>query len=769
MIRKSKVIATLLVAATAVNIGATKVTAYESRNSVQVVNTIQGYSNEGESSQSTKEREEGTITALSNILSVSSGSKLINNLSESISEVSIIESQGWLESASVEWSAVLNATGYNVYYKIAGTNDSEYTRLDDELIRKYPDKFRADILGLAEGEYEIKIVPIINNKEVTSAQAITETIEVTEHTREGFAFSQESTMKTGSGGYNDDGTVAQDAQIIYITAENVNTVQTDVITNSKGTKTTTTGLVNILSARGKGYDKRPLIIRMIGQINGSDINGLNSSGYIQIKGAYNVTFEGVGEDATVYGWGFLIRNSKNIELRNLGVMMFPDDAISLDTANENIWVHNNDIFYGAAGSDADQVKGDGSADVKGKSTYVTLSYNHFYDSGKVSLCGMSDTEEFFVTYHHNWFDHSDSRHPRIRVGTVHIYNNYFDGNSKYGVGVTKGSSAFVEANDFRNSKYPMLSSLQGSDIAGGSKGNFSGEAGGMIKAYNNKIVGATRLVYANENSTQFDAYLALTRDEKVSSNYKTVSGGNTYNNFDTSSKMYEYTPDSPDEVRDKVTTYAGRVNGGDFKWEFTTKEDTSYSINTELMNSIKSYSSKLISVGGNGGDYEVEEPSEPTPPEPEVPVDPVEPVPPVEPEVPVEPEKPVDPVDPDKPTEPEQPEEEQKSVTHNFTTDNKTSDFFTIKGSLSSTKGTVEYGGLTLTQCLKVETSTSIKFETSSDSKLTLVFNSNFNKGILIDGVKYQAKNGILIVDLSSGEHSITKSDTGNLYYISIE
>lgn len=769
MIRKSKVIATLLVAATAVNIGATKVMAYESRNSIQVVNTIQGYSNEGESSQSTKEHEEGTITALSNILSVSSGSKLINNLSESTSEVSIIENQGWLESASVEWSAVLNATGYNVYYKIAGTNDSEYTRLDDELIRKYPDKFRADILGLAEGEYKIKIVPIINNKEVTSAQAITETIEVTAHTREGFAFSQESTMKTGSGGYNDDGTVAQDAQIIYITAENVNTVQTDVITNSKGTKTTTTGLVNILSARGKGYDKRPLIIRMIGQINGSDINGLNSSGYIQIKGAYNVTFEGVGEDATVYGWGFLIRNSKNIELRNLGVMMFPDDAISLDTANENIWVHNNDIFYGAAGSDADQVKGDGSADVKGKSTYVTLSYNHFYDSGKVSLCGMSDTEEFFVTYHHNWFDHSDSRHPRIRVGTVHIYNNYFDGNSKYGVGVTKGSSAFVEANDFRNSKYPMLSSLQGSDIAGGSKGNFSGEAGGMIKAYNNKIVGATRLVYANENSTQFDAYLALTRDEKVSSNYKTVSGGNTYNNFDTSSKMYEYTPDSPDEVRDKVTTYAGRVNGGDFKWEFTTKEDTSYSINTELMNAIKSYSSKLISVGGNGGDYEVEEPSEPTPPEPEVPVDPVEPVPPVEPEVPVEPEKPVDPVDPDKPTEPEQPEEEQKSVTHNFTTDNKTSDFFTIKGSLSSTKGTVEYEGLTLTQCLKVETSTSIKFETSSDSKLTLVFNSNFNKGILIDGVKYQAKNGILIVDLSSGEHSITKSDTGNLYYISIE
>ncbi|WP_342350208.1 hypothetical protein [Clostridium neonatale] len=172
-----------------------------------------------------------------------------------------------------------------------------------------------------------------------------------------------------------------------------------------------------------------------------------------------------------------MRGARNVEVRNLGIMLFPDDGISLDTDNENIWIHNNDIFYGTAGSDADQAKGDGSVDVKGKSTNVTVSYNHFWDSGKSSLCGMSDTDEFFVTYHHNWFDHSDSRHPRIRVGTIHIYNNYFDGNSKYGVGVTKGASAFVEANAFRNCKYPMLSSLQGSDIAGSSTGTFSGESG----------------------------------------------------------------------------------------------------------------------------------------------------------------------------------------------------------------------------------------------------------------------------------------------------
>lgn len=154
---------------------------------------------------------------------------------------------------------------------------------------------------------------------------------------------------------------------------------------------------------------------------------------------------------------------------------------------------------------------------------------------------MSDTKEFLVTYHHNWFDHSDSRHPRVRVGTIHIYNNYFDGNSKYGVGVTQGSSVFVEANYFRNCKYPMLISLQGTDVYN-SSGTFSGEAGGMMKAYNNTVIGATRLVYAGENATEFDAYLATSRNEKVASTYKTVSGGNTYNNFDTNtSVMYSYT------------------------------------------------------------------------------------------------------------------------------------------------------------------------------------------------------------------------------------
>ncbi len=538
-----------------------------------------------------------TKSAISTTSTTAAAVSLTATTSIASSAVSILDSEGWLESANVEWSAASNATGYDVYYKSASASDSEYKQLDNQLIRKYSSYYRADVLGIAEGNYVMKIVPIISSKEDTSAQSITKTLSVKANKREGFAFSSASPMGTGSGGYNDDGTVSSNAQILYITAGNVNTVTANVITNSKGTKTACTGLADILAKRQKGYDKTPLIIRMVGEIKASNITGLNSNGYLEVKGCYNVTLEGVGEDTTVYGWGILVRNSHNVEIKNLGVMLFPDDGISLDTDNQNIWVHNNDIFYGAAGSDADQVKGDGSCDVK-LSDYVTVSYNRFHDSGKSSLCGMSDTADFHVTYHHNWFDHSDSRHPRIRVGTVHVYNNYFDGNAKYGVGVTKGSSAFVEANYFRNCKDPMLSSLQGTDIKDGAVGGFSGEDGGMIKAYNNKIQGASSLVYASDNATQFDAYLATSRNEAVPSKYKTVSGGTTYNNFDTSTSMYKYTPDAPEDVESNVTTYAGRVNGGDLIWNFTNADDTSSNMDANLMAKLKGYESALVSVGG---------------------------------------------------------------------------------------------------------------------------------------------------------------------------
>ena len=96
------------------------------------------------------------------------------------------------------------------------------------------------------------------------------------------------------------------------------------------------------------------------------------------------------------------------------------------------------------------------------------------------MCGMkNETGPNYITYHHNWFDHSDSRHARIRTMSVHLWNNFYDGCAKYGIGATMGASVFSERNYFRATKDPILISKQGTDRKG--TGTFSGEAGGMVK------------------------------------------------------------------------------------------------------------------------------------------------------------------------------------------------------------------------------------------------------------------------------------------------
>ena len=507
--------------------------------------------------------------------------------------IQITEAKGWQESAYLKWAPFEGASSYNVYV--------DDKKIDAQLIRQYKSYYRADVLGLKAGTYSVKVVPVnAEGTEIAGANTASNLV-VKSYSREGFAHFKYD----GVGAYNNDGTLKAGAKVLYITAKTAKTVSTTVNT---GKPETITGLQSIIDAYSKGKDKTPIAFRFIGKVSLSDLDHISSSAEgLQIKGAeMNMTFEGVGDDATVYGFGFLLRDAISVEFRNFAIMRCLDDAMSLDTDNSHVWIHNMDLFYGKKGGAADQAKGDGTVDIKGDSKYITVAYNRFWDNGKASMCGMkSETGPNYITYHHNWFDHSDSRMARVRTMSVHMYNNYYQHCDVYGIGATMGSSVFMESNYFDATKRPIMSSQQGTDAKG--DGTFSGENGGLIKAYGNvfanKPENFSYITYA-ENNTSFDAYEVSDPSQQVPSNVKTLVGGTSYDNFDTnSSLMYAYAADKAEDVPSIVEGFygAGRLNHGDI--DFVIPDETVVTNGHQqpwpaLASLLDSYASGVVKVFG---------------------------------------------------------------------------------------------------------------------------------------------------------------------------
>ena len=558
--------------------------------------------------------------------------------------VEMTEVRGWQESLYAKWNGSPGAIGYHVF--VLGGQYKDWTKVDEQLVRNYGSYARVDVVGLAPGTYELMVRPVFpeGDEMPTLADTHVSNIVVRSYSRQGFAFMN----GYAPGAYNADGTLKQGAKVFYVTKSTAKTIKTNVA----GAETNPcVGLQAIIAGYEKGKDTTPIAFRFIGLVEKDDLDAIGSSAEgIQVKGRkadseLNLTFEGIGDDATLRGFGFLVRNAKGVEYRNLGIMRCMDDGISMDTDNSNIWVHHCDFFYGKHGS-GDHDKGDGQVDVKSDSKLVTVSYNHFWDTGKTNMFGMKDESgPNYISYDHNWFDHSDSRHPRVRTMTVHVWNNFFDNVAKYGVGATTGSSVFVENNYFLKTKKPILNSLQGTDALG--SGTFSDEQPGYIKAYGNYFDrSATNFRYytqSNPTTTGFDAYEAGSRDEQITEETKLTyfikkdEKGNVkaevlanpyaYNNFDTNPQlMYDYTPEAATDVPETVTGFygAGRLNHGDFAYTFKDNvgnddEDSAY--DSVLGGLLDSYKTSLVglfgkeSQGGNDDPVDPDKPDNPTVPE----------------------------------------------------------------------------------------------------------------------------------------------------------
>jgi pectate lyase len=182
---------------------------------------------------------------------------------------------------------------------------------------------------------------------------------------------------------------------------------------------------------------------------------ITASGMITVVA--NKSILGVGSTAEITGGGLQLgtttRPGNNVIIRNIRFSNASDDSISVTNKAHHVWIDHNEFLPGY----------DGSLDIKRQSTNVTVSWNRFSGTDKSMLLGHSDTYTsdvgyLRVTYHHNLFEGSHQRHPRVRFGEpVHVYNNYYKNIGLYGIASTENAGVVAEGNYFENVPYPCHS------------------------------------------------------------------------------------------------------------------------------------------------------------------------------------------------------------------------------------------------------------------------------------------------------------------------
>ena len=491
---------------------------------------------------------------------------------------------GWFETLYAEWAgnkSDVTAVSYS------GTASGSLTGDDlTYLVRQDGSNVRLDIPGLKAGTYNLTVT--------TNSGTITkENIKVYEYDRSGYAhYDAHKEGVTGIGAYNDDGTLKSNAVVVYVTEENKNTVQLPGYTGSQYPA----GIGNILNYKSEDAngvtgggkidivqqlraEGIPLDVRFVGKIRGGDSNTSNNPPAENIKGltgyntttnggtkgdngmmirvykSSNVTIEGIGDDATLDGWGIQIISqtgytSQSFEFRNLNFTNTPEDAIGLEgtcaissspqtkewfESNSYApikfsWVHNNTFHQGFCKNPAesDKAEGDGSCDWKRGYGY-TMAYNHYINNHKTNLVGSSSQSiQYDASFHHNWYEGVMSRQPLARQANIHIYNTYFDGATSYAISPRAHAYIFSEGNYFGACKNPVDSAKEGS---------------ATVKSYNDSFAGCNGTNAAQQVTNKTD---------KVSD-----SSGNPYAGFESGSDMYEYTATSPIQAKADCLNLAG--------------------------------------------------------------------------------------------------------------------------------------------------------------------------------------------------------------------
>ena len=207
------------------------------------------------------------------------------------------------------------------------------------------------------------------------------------------------------------------------------------------------------------------------------VDGVNTATIILVKGTINVSGEmsargnktivGLGTDARIAGGGFGWNTKSNVIVQNITFEDASDDLLKINNKCKNFWIDHCTFSDGAGTNEGSH---DGMLDVTRGSEFVTISYCKFFNHDKNILIGHSDSESgdviMKVTLHHNWFDKTVQRNPRVRFATVHCYNNYYDSNSIYSVASAIDAKVLVENCFFKNCPIPLQVGVPGFSPAG---------------------------------------------------------------------------------------------------------------------------------------------------------------------------------------------------------------------------------------------------------------------------------------------------------------
>ena len=338
------------------------------------------------------------------------------------------------------------------------------------------------------------------------------------------------------------GTVDQTALAGY--GEKVTGGQGGAVLHFNSGKALQTWLLNRTKTEKKG-DHSPVTIWLSGTFNNDDGRDFSSAHpWFDVKDVSNLSF--IGTDSFVMNQiGIFCVRANNIIIRNINFQQPKAsngaDAVSMQEC-DGVWVDHCTF------TSLNQTKDyeDGSTDVTHGSKNVTVSWCRYIKTQKSCLVGHSNSQsgdtQITATFHHNWFEGSSSRHPRVRFGKVHVYNNFFDGNTTYGVGSAYGAKVLVEYNYFNGVQLPTDICTYPAKESGES--NLQGSVAGYLYP--------TQNIYVNRPAKAKDPYpLSNVKYEKYNGSTITPL---TYADF---APAYNYTVTAAEDVPTVVKAGAG--------------------------------------------------------------------------------------------------------------------------------------------------------------------------------------------------------------------